>query len=198
MFRATFNNSNSNSNNSNICCFPCSTYNCPKDKSSFSFLTTTIENHKNRSEWALSNHILFPYITSYKFWKAFKAKDSLLLHHQCQRHFEISRRQHSVELKTKNEALSGYKYTNFPQKCCSKNENFSVEHCIHVKFSSNIKFSSVFRFPDANTCTQIKVTPDPPSLRMSWEKCRAVPSQQLPQVLCGAGAFRKALHSPRQ
>ena len=30
------------------------------DKSSFRFLTTTIENHKNRSEWALSNNILFP------------------------------------------------------------------------------------------------------------------------------------------
>ena len=25
---------------------------------------------------------------------------------------------------------------------------------------------------------------------MSWEKCRAVPSQQLPHVLCGAGAYR--------
>ena len=42
MFRVTFDNSNSN--NSNIC-FPFPTLNCPKDKSSFRFLTTTIENH---------------------------------------------------------------------------------------------------------------------------------------------------------
>ena len=33
---------NSNSNNSNLC-FPFSTLNCPKDRSSFRFLTTTIE-----------------------------------------------------------------------------------------------------------------------------------------------------------
>ena len=44
MFQATFNNSNSSSNNSNIC-FPFCTLNCPKDKSSFRFLTSTIENH---------------------------------------------------------------------------------------------------------------------------------------------------------
>ena len=35
---------NSNSNNSNIC-FPLSTLNFPKDKSSFRFLTTSIKNH---------------------------------------------------------------------------------------------------------------------------------------------------------
>ena len=28
---------------------------------------------------------------------------------------------------------------------------------------------------------------DPPSPRKSWENCRAVPSQQLPRVLRGAG-----------
>ena len=44
MFQATFNNSNSSSNNSNIF-FPFCTLNCPKDKSSFRFLTSTIENH---------------------------------------------------------------------------------------------------------------------------------------------------------
>ena len=44
----TFNNSNSNGNNSNICFLFCTlTYNCPKDESSFRFLTTTIENHIN-------------------------------------------------------------------------------------------------------------------------------------------------------
>ena len=42
MFRATLNNSNSN--NSKIC-FSFSTLNCPKDKSSFRFLTTAIKNH---------------------------------------------------------------------------------------------------------------------------------------------------------
>ena len=35
--------------------------------------------------------------------------------------------------------------------------------------------------------TQIRVTPDPPSPRMSWESWFAVASQQLPQLLCGAG-----------
>ena len=195
MFRATFNNSNGNSNNSNICCFSCSTLNCPKDKSSFRFLTTTIENHKNRSEWALSNHILFPQITPFKLWKTLKANDALLLHRQCQRHFEISQRQHSVERgKTKQVVATNIRI--FPQKCCTKNNNFSVEHCIKLWW--NIKFSSVFRFPDAATGTQIRVTPDPPSPRMSWEKCRAVPNQQLPHVLCGACAYRSALHSPRQ
>ena len=44
MFRATFNNCNSISNNSNMC-FPFSTLNCPKDKSSLRFLTTTFRNH---------------------------------------------------------------------------------------------------------------------------------------------------------
>ena len=29
---------------------------------------------------------------------------------------------------------------------------------------------------------------DPPSERMPWENCRAVPSHQLPHVLCEAGA----------
>ena len=29
-------------------------------------------------------------------------------------------------------------------------------------------------------------THEPPSPRMSWENCRAVPSQQLPHMLCGA------------
>ena len=147
MFRATFKNSNSNSNNSNIC-FPFSTLNCPKDKSSFRLLSTTIENHKNRSERALSNHILFPLITPFKFWKAFKATDLLLLHRQCQRHSEISRRQHGVERgKTKHVVATNTRI--FPRKCCAKNCNFSVEHCI--KLSWNIKFSSVFRFPDATT-----------------------------------------------
>ena len=141
MFRATFNNSDSNSNNSNIR-FPFSTLNWPKDKSSFRLLSTTIENHKNRSERALSNHILFPLITPSKFWKAFKATDSLLLHRQCQRHFEISRRQHGVERgKTKQVVATNTRI--FPPKYCA------VEHCI--KLSWNIKFSSVFRFPEATT-----------------------------------------------
>ena len=29
---------------------------------------------------------------------------------------------------------------------------------------------------------------DPPSQRMPWVNCRAVPSHQLPRVFCGAGA----------
>ena len=36
--------------------------------------------------------------------------------------------------------------------------------------------------------SQIRVIPDPPSPRMPWENYTAAPSEQLPYVLCGAGA----------
>ena len=133
MFRATFNNSNSNSNNSNICiCFPFSTLNCPKDKSSFRFLTNTIENHKNNSERTLSNHILFPQFTTFKFWKAFKANGSLLLQRQYLRQFEISRRQHGVGRgKTKHVVATNTRI--FPPKCCAKKIEFLYRrHCIKL------------------------------------------------------------------
>lgn len=38
------------------------------------------------------------------------------------------------------------------------------------------------------------INANPPSQRMLWENCRAVPSQQLPHVLSLAGAQRGALH----
>ena len=45
---------------------------------------------------------------------------------------------------------------------------------------------------------RLVIKADPPSQRMLWENCRAVPSQQLPHVLCGAGTKRGTLHPPRQ
>ena len=33
---------------------------------------------------------------------------------------------------------------------------------------------------------------------MPWENCRAILNHQLAHVLCGAGAWRRALHLPRQ
>ena len=121
----------SNSNNSNIC-FPFSKLNCPKDKSSFRFLTTTIENHKNHSERTLSNHILFPQFTTFKFWKAFKANGSLLLQRQCLRQFEIFRRQHGVERgKTKHVVATNTRI--FPPKCFAKKIEFLYRrHCIKL------------------------------------------------------------------
>ena len=44
---------------------------------------------------------------------------------QCQRHFEISTRTHSVE---RGKTVVATNIRIFPQKCCTTNNNFSVEH----------------------------------------------------------------------
>ena len=49
------------------------------------------------------------------------------------------------------------------------------------------QFSSPFSTDNLKQGAHIHQTHDPPSPRMSWENCRAVPCQQLPHVLCGAG-----------
>ena len=49
------------------------------------------------------------------------------------------------------------------------------------------QFSSLFLKDNLKQGAHIHQTHDPPSPRMSWVNCRAVPSQQLPHVLCGAG-----------
>ena len=49
------------------------------------------------------------------------------------------------------------------------------------------QFSSLFSKDKLKQGAHIHQTHDLPSLRMSWENCHVVPSQQLPHVLCGAG-----------
>ena len=49
------------------------------------------------------------------------------------------------------------------------------------------QFSSLFSKDKLKQGAHIHQTHDPPSPRMSWENCRKDPSQQFPQVLCGAG-----------
>ena len=49
------------------------------------------------------------------------------------------------------------------------------------------QLSSVFAKYKLRQGAQIHQTYDPRSPRISWENCRAVPSQQPPHVLCGAG-----------
>ena len=60
------------------------------------------------------------------------------------------------------------------------------------------QFSSLF----SKDKLKARDTPIPthnlPPLRLLWENWHAVPSQQLPHVLCGAGAERSALHLPQQ
>ena len=49
------------------------------------------------------------------------------------------------------------------------------------------QLSSIFSKDKLKQGAHIHQTDDPPSPRMSWENCRAVPSQQLSHMLCGAG-----------
>ena len=49
------------------------------------------------------------------------------------------------------------------------------------------QFTSLFSKDKLKQGAQLHQTHDPPSPRMSWESCRSVPSQQLPQMLCGTG-----------
>ena len=65
----------------------------------------------------------------------------------------------------------------------NKNTNFNISKNLLCKVEISIlfaveQFSSVF----SKDKLMIRLP-----LRMSWENCRAVPSQQLPRVLRGAG-----------
>ena len=50
------------------------------------------------------------------------------------------------------------------------------------------QLSSPFSKHKLKQGAHIHQTHDPRSPRISWENCRAIPSQQLPHVLCGAGS----------
>ena len=62
--------------------------------------------------------------------------------------------------------------------CCVKS-GFQILYAVE-------QFSSLFSKDKLKQGAHIHQTHDLPSLRMSWENCAAVPSQQLSHVLCGA------------
>ena len=66
-------------------------------------------------------------------------------------------------------------------KICYVKSGFQILYAVE-------QFSSLFSKDKLKQGAHIHQTHDPPSPRMSWENCRAVPSQQLPHVLSGAGA----------
>ena len=73
-----------------------------------------------------------------------------------------------------------------------KNTNFNISKNLLCKdgISNSLCSRAVYSpFPKDKLKARGTHTPthDPPSPRTSWENCRAVPSQQLPHVLCGAG-----------
>ena len=78
-----------------------------------------------------------------------------------------------VQLRTKTRTLISRKI------CCVKS-GFQILYAVE-------QFSSLFSKDKLKQGAHVHRTHDLPSLRMSWENCRAVPSQQLPHVLCGAG-----------
>ena len=65
-------------------------------------------------------------------------------------------------------------------KICCVQSGFQILYAVE-------KFSSLFSKDKLKQGAHIHQTHDPPSLRMLWENCHAVPSQHLPHLLCGAG-----------
>ena len=70
--------------------------------------------------------------------------------------------------------------TSISRKICCVKAGFQILYIVE-------QFSSLFSKDKLKQGAHVHRTHDPPSLRMSWENCRAVPSQQPPHVLCGAG-----------
>ena len=75
-----------------------------------------------------------------------------------------------------------------------KNTNFNISKNLMRKVgisnslcSRTVQFSLLFSKDKLKQGAHIHQNHDPPSADMSWENCRAVPSQQLAHVLCGAG-----------
>ena len=73
-----------------------------------------------------------------------------------------------------------------PQLRTKTRTSISPEFAGFQFFYAVEQFSSLFSKDNLKQRAHIHNTHDPPSPRMSWENCRAVPSQQLPHVLCGA------------
>ena len=78
-----------------------------------------------------------------------------------------------VQLQTKTRTL-------ISRKICCVNSGFQILFAVE-------QFSSLFSNDKLKQGAPIHQTHDPPLSHMSWENCCAVPSQQLPRVLCGAG-----------
>ena len=81
-------------------------------------------------------------------------------------------------------------------KASLAHRNFSISRkicCVKLGFQilyAVEQFSSLFskdKLQHVKQEAHIHQTYDPPSLHMSWENCCAVPSQQLPHVLCWTG-----------
>ena len=66
------------------------------------------------------------------------------------------------------------------EKICCVKSGFPILYAVE-------QYSSLFVKDKLKQGAHIHQTHDLPSLRMSWENCCAVPSQQLLYVLCGAG-----------
>ena len=71
--------------------------------------------------------------------------------------------------------------TSISQNFCYVKSGFQILYAVE-------QFSSLFSKDKLKLGARIHQTTDPPSPRMSWENCRKAPSQQFPNVLCGAGS----------
>ena len=84
-----------------------------------------------------------------------------------------------------------------------KNTNFYISKNLLCKVGisnslrSRTVYSSLFSKDKLKHGAHIHQTHDPPSPRLSWENCSAVPSQQLPRVLCGAGTRQERVFYTR-
>ena len=70
--------------------------------------------------------------------------------------------------------------TSISRKICRVKLGFQILYAVE-------QFSSLFSKDKLKQGAHIHQIHDPRSPRISWENCRAVPSQQLSHVLCGAG-----------
>ena len=70
--------------------------------------------------------------------------------------------------------------TSISQNFCYVKSGFQILYAVE-------QFSSLFSKDKLKQGAHIHQTHDPRSPRISWENCRAVSSQQLSLVLCGAG-----------
>ena len=67
--------------------------------------------------------------------------------------------------------------TSISRKLCRVKSGFQILNAVE-------QFSSIFSKDKLKQGAHLHQTHDPPSPRMSWENCGAVPSQQLLHVLC--------------
>ena len=73
--------------------------------------------------------------------------------------------------------------TSISQKICHVKSGLQILYAVEWFSSESLLSKDKLKARGIQTPTH-----DRPSPRMSWENCLAVPSQQLPHMLCGAGA----------